>query len=139
MQQPLQLLRSVIVPVVFSLAATAAFGQARDFHTQRVVLDDDNGNKIIVQTSPGPITGGILTIPDPAGLGTFLISNPAGGSQSLNSDLLPNADSVFNLGSLLMRWKNLFVGPGLCFAARSLHERSIGGNAKAGCSTRTRM
>jgi hypothetical protein len=110
MQQPQQLLRSLATLALFGLMAAATFGQSRDFHTQRVVLDDNNGNKIMIQTPPGPITGGILTIPDPAGLGTFLISNPSSGSQSLNGDLLPNADSLFNLGSMTYRWRNLFVG-----------------------------
>jgi hypothetical protein len=108
MQQPF--LHSCTAIAIFCLAATAAYSQARDFHTQRVVLDDNNGNKIMIQTPPGPITGGILTIPDPAGSGNFLISNPASGSQSISGDLLPGADSVFSLGSLLYRWKEMFVG-----------------------------
>jgi plasmid stability protein len=35
--------------------------------------------------------------------------------------------------------EELSAGPGLCFSARSLHERSIGGNAKVDCNTWAQM
>ena len=62
--------------------------QNRDMRGNRIVLDDDNGNRIEIRTPPGPITGGTLTIPDPGGSGTLLISNPTAGLQSITGDVL---------------------------------------------------
>src|SRR5690606_20186283 len=50
-----------------------------------------------------------LTIPDPGGAGQFLISNPAGGSQSIAGDMLPGADDIYDLGSGASRWQDLFL------------------------------
>ena len=94
---------------LFMLAAMSAFGQNRDFRTERLLLDDDNGNTIVIQTGPGPITGGTLTIPDPGGAGQFLISNPAGGSQSISGDMLPGTDATYDLGSGASRWQDIFL------------------------------
>ncbi|MBL7988501.1 MAG: hypothetical protein JNJ94_10620, partial [Chlorobi bacterium] len=65
--------------IAFVLAAVAT-AQNRDVRAQRFVLDDNNGNTVAIQTATGPITGGTLTIPDPAGSGSFLITTPSSGS-----------------------------------------------------------
>jgi hypothetical protein len=99
----------VAMSAVSSLVVSAAFGQGRDYRAERLVLDDNNGNTLIIQTPAGPITGGTLTLPDPAGAGTFLISSPAGGSQSVAGDFLPDTDNSYDLGSGAMRWQDVFA------------------------------
>ncbi|MCC7438311.1 MAG: hypothetical protein IT211_07400 [Armatimonadetes bacterium] len=98
------------IGVLATLCATSAYAQNRDVRAQRMVLDDNNGNAIIVNTAPGPITGGTLTIPDPAGAGSFLISTPSSGSQSVSGHLLPGTNNSFDLGSSTFRWRNFFLG-----------------------------
>ena len=101
---------SVLIPIfAFLLTSTLSLtAQERDLRAERLVLDDDNGNTLVIQTPAGPITGGTLTIPDPGGSGQFLISNPAGGSQSVSGDLLPGADDTYDLGSGSSRWQDIF-------------------------------
>ncbi|MBK8909759.1 MAG: hypothetical protein IPM61_00360 [Chlorobi bacterium] len=92
------------------LTATA---QNRDLRAEKLVLDDNNGNAITIQTPTGPITGGTLTIPDPAGAGQFLISTPSGGTQSVSGHLLPGTDNLYDLGSGTFRWRHLFLSGNL--------------------------
>src|SRR5688572_1919130 len=91
------------------VCTTPLFGQNRDFQAERLILDDDNGNTITIQTPVGPITGGTLTLPDPGGAGTFLISNPASGSQSVAGDLLPDQNATYSLGSSALQWSGVFT------------------------------
>ncbi|MGE3801100.1 MAG: hypothetical protein AB7H80_08785 [Candidatus Kapaibacterium sp.] len=99
----------IVVPTLVLLVVASTFSQSRDFHTERLVIDDNSGNAIIIQTPTGPITGGTLTIPDPGGAGMFLISNPSGGSQSVFGDMLPGTDNTYDLGSLARRWQDIFL------------------------------
>ena len=94
---------------VFLLAVSSSFGQTRDYRAERLVLDDNNGNTLVIQTPAGPITGGTLTVPDPGGAGQFLISNPSGGTQSVAGDLLPGTDDTYDLGSGAARWQDIFA------------------------------
>ena len=62
--------------------------QDRDLRGERVVIDDNGGNLITIQTAAGPITGGTLLVPDPGGSASILISDPLGGSQSVAGNVL---------------------------------------------------
>ena len=61
--------------------------------------------------------------------------------RSLNKEIIATLKSAASGTHRLTRqsWKNPFVRPGLCFAAQSLRERSIGGNAKVDCNRRAQM
>ena len=83
------------VLLLFILIYGVASAQDRDVRGQRIVIDDGSSNVIILQTPPGPITGGTLTIPDPSGSGTLLVSNPAGGSQSIDGNVLITGELRF--------------------------------------------
>ena len=109
MQLSVRSLTSVLFLGILLTPTLLLNAQDRDVRGERLVLDDDNGNTLILQTPPGPITGGTLVIPDPAGVGQFLISNPAGGSQSISGDLLPGTDDTYDLGSGAMRWQDIFA------------------------------
>lgn len=107
-------IRSLLVGCgMLAVAGASAFGQARDFQAERLIVDDNSGNRITLQTSAGPITGGTLTIPDPAGASAFLIANPSGGTQSVWGDLLPGTDNTYNLGSGALRWGDIYLGGAL--------------------------
>ncbi|MBK8909763.1 MAG: hypothetical protein IPM61_00380 [Chlorobi bacterium] len=99
--------------VVAACSVLTATAQNRDLRTQKLVLDDNNNNIVTIQTPTGPITGGTLTIPDPAGAGQFLISTPSGGTQSVSGHLLPGTDNLYDLGSGTFRWRHLFLSGNL--------------------------
>ena len=104
-------MRRTLFPAALALLAiggSTLWGQGRDYRAERLVLDDNNGNTLVIQTPAGPITGGTLTVPDPGGAGTFLISNPAGGTQSVTGDFLPGTDNTYDLGSGASRWQDIF-------------------------------
>jgi len=100
----------IFLLLVVSVVVTSSIlnAQTRDLRSERIILDDNNGNTIVIQTPAGPITGGTLIIPDPGGSGQFLITNPSGGSQSVSGDILPGADDTYDLGSGASRWQDIF-------------------------------
>ena len=105
----MQLRLPLAIGMLAVAACASAFGQNRDFHAERLVIDDGNGNTITIETPGGPIIGGTLTVPDPAGSGSFLISNPSGGSQTVFGHLLPGTTATYDLGSSLLLWRDLFL------------------------------
>lgn len=125
------------------LAVATAFGQGRDYRAERIVLDDNNGNTVVIQTPAGPITGGTLTVPDPSGTGQFVISNPSGGSQSVSGDFLPGADDSYDLGSGSERWQDIFgsgnvtVGGQVRFTETGGGTDYVGFQAPAAVTTNT--
>ena len=115
-----------------AIGGSTLFGQSRDFRAERMVLDDNSGNSITVQTPAGPITGGTLTIPDPGGSGQFLISNPSGGSQSVSGDMLPGADNTYDLGSGASRWQDIFLSGNASVAGQVQFVETGGGTDYVG-------
>ena len=110
----LSLLRTVggAATLALALAATSAQAQNRDFNTQRLVLDDDNGNTITLQTPTGPI-GGSFTLTFPAAGGTVmttaapsgltaaqLVFGGAGGDLAQDANLtFTTGTGIFNIGA----------------------------------------
>lgn len=114
------------------LAVATAFGQGRDYRAERIVLDDNNGNTVVIQTPAGPITGGTLTVPDPSGTGQFVISNPSGGSQSVSGDFLPGADDSYDLGSGSERWQDIFGSGNVTIGGQARFTETGGGTDYVG-------
>jgi predicted nucleic acid-binding protein len=77
----------------------------------------------------------------PADLHRELKKRAEENHRSLNGEIIAALKSAVGKTIRLDRqsWKNPFVRPGLCFAARPLHKRSIGGNAKDGCNSRANV
>lgn len=117
---------------VFLLAVSSSFGQSRDYRAERLVLDDNNGNTLVIQTPAGPITGGTLTIPDPGGAGQFLITNPSGGSQSVSGDMLPGTDDTYDLGSGAARWQDIFAAGNVSIGGQARFVETGGGTDYVG-------
>jgi hypothetical protein len=117
--------------LALALLATPAvtFGQARDFHSQRLVLDDNSGNKITLQT---PALGGSYELTFPASLpgGVFLMSMDGTGAMSYTdpSSLQLNLPATASTGnaSTLLSLTNTGAGAAGLFA---ISNTSNGGNA----------
>ncbi|MCB9217518.1 MAG: hypothetical protein H6616_16730 [Ignavibacteria bacterium] len=128
-------MRRKIIPAALTMLAlgtSTLLGQTRDYRAERFVLDDNNGNTIVVQTPAGPITGGTLTIPDPGGSGQFLITNPSGGSQSVSGDILPGADDTYDLGSGASRWQDIFLSGNATVGGQVRYVETGGGTDYVG-------
>ncbi|MCB0714353.1 MAG: hypothetical protein KDD67_18650 [Ignavibacteriae bacterium] len=87
--------RRGLLLLLFCSICGIAEGQDRDVRGERLIIDDGSSNLIILQTPAGPIVGGTLTIPDPAGAGTLLVSNPTIGWQSVDGNLLLGGELRF--------------------------------------------
>ncbi len=125
-------LTSYATAIALLVIPSLLIAQSRDLRSERIVLDDNSGNTIVVQTPAGPITGGTLTIPDPGGAGQFLISNPSGGSQSVSGDLLPGADDTYDLGSGAARWQDIFASGNISVGGQTRYVETGGGTDYVG-------
>ncbi|MGE3799449.1 MAG: hypothetical protein AB7H80_00350 [Candidatus Kapaibacterium sp.] len=92
--------RRGLLLVLFCSICGIAEGQDRDVRGERLILDDGNSNLVILRTPAGPIVGGTLTVPDPAGAGTLLVSNPTVGWQSVDGDLFLGGELRFLEGGI---------------------------------------
>jgi len=90
--------------VVFGLTAEL-YGQARDFAAQRLVLDDNTGGTITLQT-PGSIGGNLIfTVPSVPTGASFILNNSLSGQTisgglTINGGL--NVNGGLNLGATIL-------------------------------------
>lgn len=87
---------TVVASILLSLPlySEASAQVTRDLRAERIVVDDNNGHTIAIQTPQppdGPMSGSyVLTIPEPSSAtATFLLSHPSSGSsgQTINGSL----------------------------------------------------
>lgn len=113
-----KILRLAAVFTAIVLAPLSLHAQARDFHTQRVVLDDGNGNTTTIQTTGA--ANGTFTVPsNTPNSGDVITSTTSGGTTWQAPGGLPSGTVIMYTSSTAPSGYTLLSGPTILSGANS--------------------